>query len=467
MRIELRAAGRTLAGQEVAGSLLLPPPGTLLAERQPGLEILEPIRPPAGGPDLLVGWVPLVSWNPVERSVTVKFLEVPPPPPFGDGDIESMWEAVLDFPLPMASSLTIQGRGLGAARPASQPIAGEALPRAISGCRRMLRAWPTNETREMIWRPADMRGGREDLRATDRLGVRRGGISLSTRVIPDRVARWQRGTADWTSARLSGACRALADYLRETGFEGSGQALVRPLELVSERVAPSRRVSDPPLSSWPPQARSTFRAVLEAMVGLAVSGHGESLVPLSDVWRIYENWISLRSRSVLEELFGMAEPIGDGTAWSCEWDLDGIRVRLHSQREIGGPSNGNALHPDRIISVSSNLRPDVLISITTEAGSQAVFCIDAKRRLSTTEMDAGEVATAASKYLWGIRMKDDPDLLPVATTLIVSSAGLAAVHDVERSRIFSLFALPSLGVEGFDKFVSAEVQRLLAEVAAS
>jgi hypothetical protein len=468
MRVELRAAGKTLAHQDVNGPLLLPPPGTILSGRQVGLEILEPVRGPAVGPDLLVGSVPLVSWNAITHSISVEFLEVPAPPPFEEDDVGSMWKAILDFPLPLASSMTVQGRGSGSATAAGQPLTSEALPGAISGCRRLLRGWPTSETRETIWRPADMRGGREDLRATDRLGARRGGAVVGSRVIPDRVARRQRGSVPWASTRLSGACRALAKYLRESGLDGSEQVLIRPLELVSERATPARRTPDPPLSSWPSQSRKTFQAVTEALVGLAVSGRGASLVPLSDVWRIYENWVALRSRSALENRFGQAEPIGDGTAWSCQWDLEGVVVRLHSQREIGSPSDGNvAGHPDRIISVSSNLRPDVLISITGATGDQALFCIDAKRRLTATEMDAGEVATAASKYLWGIRMKDDPDLLPVATALIVSSAGLAAVHDVERSRIFGLFALPSQGAEGFDLFVEEEVERLLAEVTAT
>jgi hypothetical protein len=409
--------------------------------------------------------VPLVSWDTGARVVTVEFLEVPPPPPFSHNDIQGMWKALLDFRLPLAGSIAMQGRSTGAKAAAGHPITSETLPRAISGCQRLIRRWPTNESRESIWRPTDMRGGREDLQATDRLGARRGGVTVGSRVIPDRVARRQRSSIPWTSTRLSGACRALAVYLREVGLDGSEQVLVGPLELVAALAAPARPVPDPPLSSWPAQARSTFRAVIEALVGLAVAGRGSSSVPLSDVWKIYESWIALRSLSVLEECLGPAKPVGVGTVWSSEWDVDGVTVRLHCQREIGASSGGNvAGHPDGIISVSSNLRPDVLISVIGSTGDKALFCIDAKRRITATQMDAGDVATAASKYLWGIRDASDPDLLPVVTTLIVSSAGLASVHDVERSRIFGLFALPSQGAEGFDVFVREEVERLVAEV---
>lgn len=428
--------------------------------------MLEPLRGFAEGPDLLVGSVPLVTWEPDLCSIAVESLDVPAPPPFEEDDIATMWKALLDFRTSLASSVASQGRDAGSAIAAGQPLATEALPRAISGCRRLIRRWPINESRETVWRPADMRGGREDLKATDRLGARHGGVSNGLQVIPDRIARRQRGTIPWTSVRLSGACRTLAAYLREVGLDGSGRALVQPLELVAERAAPVQRVPDPPLSSWPSQARSTFWAVIEALVGLAASGRGDAQVPLSDVWRIYESWIALRSLVVLEQRFGPVKPVGDGTAWSCEWDLGEIVVRLHSQREIGaspgGPDSG---HPDGVISVSSDLRPDVLISVTSTVGDQALLCIDAKRRITATQLDAGDVATAASKYLWGIRIANDPGVLPVAKVLIVSSAGLAAVHDIERSRIFSLFALPSQGAEEFDQFVAEEVERLVVEVA--
>jgi hypothetical protein len=411
--------------------------------------------------------VPLVFWDTVSRSIKVEFLEVPAPPPFESGDIQSMWKELLDFPLHLITSVAMQGRGTGSATTAGQPLASEALPRAISGCRRLLRRWPSKETRETIWRPADMQGGREDLRATDRAGARQGGVKLGRKVIPDRVARRQRGSIPWTSPRLAGACRTLATYLEQARLDGSERVLVTPLKLVSQCAAPAQAVPDPPLSSWPGNARTTFRAVIEALVGLAVADRGGLHVPLSDVWRIYENWIALRVLLVLEKRFGPVDPVGEGAVWSAEWNFDGIVVRLHSQREIGAPSDDKtAGHPDGLISVSSDLQPDVLISVTSADGDQALFCVDAKRRIAATEMDAGDVATAASKYIWGIRMADDPDVLPVETTLIVSSAGLAAVHDVERSRIFGLFALPSQGTEDFDSFIDEELKRLIMEVAA-
>lgn len=467
MRVELRAAGKPLAARELGGPLLLPPAGTVLAARHPGVQVLEPLGG-AAAPDLLVGELPLVWWDPAARSVTVEFLDVPAPPPFGAADVEEMWGALLASPLPLTPSVMLQGHGRGAATAAGQPLASAALPRALAGCRRLLRRWPANEKREIVWRPADMSGGREDLRVTERVAARRGGVVTAQGVIPDRIARRQRGAVPWTSGRLAGACGSLARYLRGAGLEGSEGVLVGPLEMVAERAVPSGKAADPPISSWPAQATATFRAVIEACVGLAVAGRGEAFVPLSDVWRMYESWIALRALTALEGRYGAGELVAGAAAWTCEWDLGGTVVRLHSQREIGAaPDASISAHPDGVVSVSSNLRPDATVSVWNQAGGQALICIDAKRRIEQTSMDAADVASAASKYLWGIRSASDPTVFPVDKVLIVSSAPLAAVHDSEHSQIAGLFSLPSQGVDAYDDFVSGETARLVSAVDAA
>jgi hypothetical protein len=467
MRIELRAEGKLLATRELGGPLLLPPPGIVLAAKSPGVQVLEPLSGPEA-PDLLVGSLPLVWWDSGSGSVAVEFLDVPAPPPFDEADVESMWEALLASSLPLTPSVPLQGRGRGGAAAAGQDLRAEVLPPALSGCRRLLRRWPANERREIVWRPTDMRGGREDLRVTERIAARRGGMVTAQGVIPDRIARRQRGSVPWTSARLAGACRTLSRSVREGGLEGSAGILAGPLEMVAERALPLRRAPDPPLSSWPAEARATFRAVVEACVGLAVAGRGDAFVPLSDVWRMYESWIGLRALAALEGSYGPGNFIAGTAAWTCEWNLDGTTIRLHSQREIGAAPNALISgHSDSIISVSSNLRPDVLISVWNEVGDQALICIEAKRRVEPTSMRAADVAAAASKYLWGIRSASDPTSFPVDTAVVVSSAGLAAVHDIELSRIVGLSSLPSHGAEAFDDFVSSETARLVVELQAA
>lgn len=467
MRIELRVAGNLVAERALGGPLLLPPPGTVPSAKRPGVQVLEPLRS-GEAPDLLVGSLPLVWWDPLSRSIGVEFLDVPAPRPFDEVDVQLMWEALLASPLPLTPSVMLQGRGRGGATAAGQALADEHLPRALASCRRLLNHWPTDERREIVWRPADMRGGREDLRVTERIAGRRGGVVTAHGVIPDRIARRQRASTPWTSGRLAVACLALARYLRESAFEGAEDLLLSPIEMVAEQAQPSRRSPDPPFSAWPSQARVTFQAVVQACVALAVDGRGKAFVPLSDLWRIYESWIALSALTALEERYGPGRVVVDGGAWTCEWNLDGTIIRLHAQREIGAaPDSSISAHPDGIISVSSDLRPDAMISIWKQAGEQALLCIDAKRRIERTSMDAAEIATAASKYLWGIRSARNPELLPVDRALIVSSAGLAEVHDTEHSRIVGLFTLPSHGLGAFDEFVRAETARLVAEVDAT
>lgn len=463
MLLELRAHGALLASRELAGPLLVVPPGTTAVRRTPRRTVIEPTWTRSDLPDLLVGSVPLVWFEPRGRTVELSFLEVPPPPPFASKDVEEMWRRLLSSDLPLLRSAHVQGLSGGAAEAGSDPLSIHQLPAAIAACRRMLQRWPGDERREVVWRPADMRGGREDLRLTEARAGRRGGVVLDDLPLPDRIARRQRGSLAWQSRRLAAACLALTEKLVEVAPDDRSPLLTEPFEAVAARALTNQ--PDVPTSSWPLAARSAYKAVLGAYVGLAVAADGAAHVPLADLWRIYEAWVALQILAALEGAFGPPATVSVGPPWTGEWVVSGCFLRLHLQREIGSSGDpASTGHPDGIRSVSSDLRPDALVAVWLPGGGQTVICFDAKRRTAGTKMDPAEVASAASKYLWGIRTAADPGEFPVSSTVVVSSAPVAEMHDAAASRISAHFLLPSIGGESFASLVQSTVRSAVEKV---
>jgi len=446
---------------------MMTPEGTTVIGRSASVTSLEVGGVDDERPDLLVGAVPLVWWDRSDRAAAVSFMEVPPPEPFVSTDIEAMWTRLLDSSLPSLESVPLQGRVTGGARRDGYRLRSEAVPRALAACRRMLGDWPELEASSVIWRPVDMRGGREDLATTDRrAGARLGTVTSDGVAIPDRVARRHRSSIRWRSDRLAVACRTLAKALREVQLTPEdGVFLARPLDWVAERASSGGASLDPPVSSWPHAAQAAFGAVLNARIALAFEGAGSRHVPLSHIWRLYENWLVTRVEDALTGELGAGEEIQIGATTAQQWQAGSVLVRVHPQATIGRHVDRDFCgHPDGLVSVSSDLRPDVLVSVSDPAGVQAVVCVDAKRRIAQSAMDASEVAAAASKYVWGIRSGADLDELVVASTIVASSARLPDMHDEGRSRVSTRFLLPSAGVAEFDALVVAEVRRLVMSV---
>ena len=466
MRLSLRAKGVTLAERDLDGPLLMPPVGTAVATRSALATVLDVIDDGGDTPDLLVGALPLVWWKRSSRSVEVAFLEVPAPPPFIYGDVAAMWERLLASSMPAVESVSLQARAPGRGRMDGNRLRPEAIPPAYAACRRMLGNWPEVETVATIWRPADMRGGREDLVETDRrAGSKPGIVTPRGMSIPDRVARRQRSSATWNSGRLAAACRSLVDAMNNPppSWE-SPVVLARPIALVGERAAGQRSAVDPPVSSWPPIAQAALAAVLDARIALALAGEGSDHVPLSHIWRLYENWLVTAVVDALVPLLGPGREITEGSGWGWQWSDGPVLVRVHAQATIGAePDTDLCGHPDGLVSVLSDLRPDVLVSVCERDGGQAILCVDAKRRIAATKMDASEVAGAASKYVWGIRSGTDPDT-PIASTIIASSAPIPDMHDLHEARISTCFLLPSTGGEEFAALVTGRVAALIAGV---
>ncbi len=466
MRVSLRARGETVASEEIAGQLLILPTGMRVATRSGSEVVLELAKSGSEAPDLLVGEVPLVYGNPGSGSAEVAFVKVQPPSPFTAEDVEAMWDGLLETTLRTFSSSPGQGRREGPSPVFGDWLRPEAVPRAAGACRQLLTQWPSRESVTTIWTPPDIGGAPEDLVETDRRGGSKPGKLVGGVRVPDRVARRHRSSGPWTSARLSAACHSLATAVERQLASGAGSAdLVRPIRIVGERASAPSTV-DPPTSSWPTSAKTTLMAVISARIALALGTERRDRVPLSRVWQLYESWLAIAVVEALHPLLGRGQETRNGSSWCWEWALDSRLVRVHPQATIGAKANGAlAGHPDGLVSVLSDLVPDVLVTVCDPEGEQRALCVEAKRRTAKTEMIASEVAEAAAKYVWGIRSGADLDT-PIASVILASSANLAGMHDVPRGRVSSCFVLPTQGREAFGKLVRQRVEALLAAVGA-
>ena len=338
------------------------------------------------------------------------------------------------------------GKGERAAAAAGRGLDVRAVPAAISRLARLARSWPERDVTEIVWRSPEIRGGREDLRETDRSGARLAGIRRPGRSpIPDRIARRRGTTAPWSSRRLATACVAFDRALRKTGDIEVGARPLALVDQVARRAAWQAHGPDGSISSWPHEVEAAYRAVLKALVALAAAGAGHDRVPLSP------RMAPIRGLGGRQDARGARRRVRTG----------GAPKKRHGGRENGRQRLARVSASTRrqrrdanfliarggpgFASVSSDLRPDGLIGLRSPEGAQALVCVDAKQRTSLTAMDPAAVAEAASKYLWGIRHADDMDRFGTVTTLIASSAPVPEMYDPDRSRTDASFLLPSGG----------------------
>jgi hypothetical protein len=469
MDVVLRSAGRILASVDLPGQLLVKPDGLTAEISDEGISLDVPPRGTEGFPDALVGALPLVYTMPGSGMPAVLLLDVPPPPPFTAQHITEMWSAITASSIPMAASVSVQGRALGAAESRGYGFDPQALPTAIGHLASMSRRWPDREMTAIEWRPFEVRGGREDLRETDRRAGRLAGLPRPGRTpMPEMTARRLGSTVPWGSRRLATICSGLGQALRTRAGSDDGSQVLAIVDHVARR---SLRYADGPdasISSWPHEARAAFRAVVRALVELAAAaGAGTEYVPLSDLWRLYETWVAVMCHDVLAARYGPAEAV-EANWWACSWtSATGVCIRLHAQATISDRVDPViAAGPPGFESISSDLRPDCLIALRSPAGDQTLICVDAKQRKSATGMTAADVTATASKYLWGIRHSQDRDRPGVTDTLIVSSAPVPAMFDARRSRIDAAFTLPSGGDATFDDKLLAALDRGMRTIGA-
>lgn len=428
-------------------------PGSLDAERPTKDRIV--MRPrgaailgSADAPDVVVGDVPLLTWSP-RLGIKVEVLRVPPPQPFDLASIQTMVDEVLQSPVPRPSSIVDQGRfkAYGRRERRLGALEFEAVAEVAALSERLIAAWPERESRLAEWRPVEVRGGREDAAMTERYGSRKTmAVRQNDRWFPERTARVVASLERWQSRTLANQSRALSSLLKAS-FPDSPDLVWSRLDTVAALANPPALTPDPAPSNWPALPRRLLAAILRAQsVGIA-QALGDQHLPATRLWSLYELWVGVICHRAITDELGepsaetISEADGSG-AWLARWDTDkGRHVTLALQYTVG-----KACHDDAgpalssVYSLSSDLRPDVLIGVVDQDDIR-LSAIDAKLRTGT-KFIASDLAEAASKYLWGIRIGDQRQVA-LERTIIATCIEPEGMHS-EHSRIVGVRALPGV-----------------------
>ncbi len=408
-------------------------------------------------PDILVGSIPLIHFADDGVTPDLTYLKIPPPPPFNDGDVEIMWDEIRASGCPLPRSVVLQGEyapGSAQAVTISQ-ITAEYLNYAHQQCRHLLSRWPLTETHELVQRNIELRGGREDFPLTERhISLTPIFVTRDGRRIPQRTFRRRSIDSAWKSHMLREAASSVinAIYSQTTVQIPDPQVdrFIMPFAAVARLATPSRALVDPPLSTWPLDSRHCYESLLAAMAVLKADDRGMVPTPLSHLWRLYEAWVAVSCLAALIHRLGAPLIAGgpaliEGCEWIAYWQIAGdITITLAAQPLISNNGLAPSLRPILPIkSVSSDLKPDILLAISSK-GTIRLIIVDAKKRSLRTAMDRGEVAATGSKYIWGIRVigTDPGNPIPVRSALIVSTMPSETMHTQE-SLIESVCATPS------------------------
>jgi hypothetical protein len=242
------------------------------------------------------------------------------------------------------------------------------------------------------------------------------------------------------------ATAAAAVMTRIRSAQGTGAEIqLSPLANVAQVATPSARAIDPPPSSWPSSLREFRDAAIRFLVEHMATAAGVGRAPLCQFWYLFESWVAAATLETISDAIGRPPDRDDlaptaGEAWGVRWDkvTPTLDVELWSQLQFTRQSNVFLDDPSFAVhSVTSDLRPDVLIAVRDRQEREierVIWLVDAKFRLSgsITPQDA---ATAAAKYLWGLRREDTASF--AVEKVLVATSGQPAVLNAapERNRI--------------------------------
>lgn len=399
----------------------------------------------SSAPDKLCGEV-LIPFRTREGRAAVYTVSLPPPDPFTDSALQTMWDEVGALGLDLEGGLDLQGAlhapaifvPLGNA-----PRDSEVLVRLIGAGRQLLAEWPQEGTAVEVWRPSPVPGGIENAVLTIQRGWQaRWGLTHGT-PYPERSARRAMTSDDWRLAGLSHVSTRVANALRgeESLFSGLfSQIAVRAAPADPQHV-------DPAPSSWP-HALLEFSQLAWRFLHQSRAreqGRPSGSVRLCRVWDLYERWVAAEAVRCVTHILDMAPRIrrgrgSDAFSWCAEWAAGEMRVQIDSQHHFKAMAGAVGWsHGYR--SVTADLKPDALVVLDRGGGQTSLLLIDAKERGVSFGRDAA--AATAAKYLWGLRDPAGMILDEVAVVLATSRQIDPSVFDEELSRMRFIHTLPS------------------------
>lgn len=466
MKLVFRQGNVVRGEQEFAGDLVWLPPGLLVSHKSDGEAVVEST---AEGPDVLVGRIDFV-FRTDTGTVRVGSLNVKPPAPFLEDDVDVMWSSVLASVIPLAELNDYQGSAqAGELGNFNHSALIWMLEQVNAACLQILREWPQMESVESVWRPTGVVAGIEDLRETERGGSRFSPISVETgQRLPSMTARRVHASEDWSCHALSSASAELMRLMMRMSVDDdfNFESVTHPLREVAWRAKPKNPVPDPPASSWPRSGRELFSLVRAALLGFGPDSSGATGPPMMDLWRLYETWLSVEVLEELSRLFG--EPgrvdVAEAKFQAFCWRPDqGGRVHLIVEPSIEGSTDlGGILHTD-IYSCLGVLKPDVLLVITPlkSEAPQALVALDAKKR-GVSGLTASELAEYGGKYIWNLRQAWGTNERTVQR-VVMATPGKGLGVEYGESRLGSITLLPGESRAGFWKQLRPVIMKSLID----
>jgi hypothetical protein len=386
-------------------------------------------------------------------------LDVPSSGVFTQDDLEHLWEAGRE----LADWRARAALATSAADPADPEVRGPASViaswRTLADCAHdagvLLGRWPQVLDRRSTWLPVGIPGGFEDLERTERDADQLGYASDEFGVM--QSARWVGTTKTLPSTAVTIMAHTVLQLVRSTvNLEDERRLfpLLSPIGQVAARAASTRAHQDPDPSSWPLAFTSFVASCMRVIVELAVSKRGGGALPLLDTSELYEAWLAVTTRALLDQRLGAWTSTGSGAL--AAWEANDTRFELWVK-----PSFSRT--PCQVGSelffgvVADLLTPDLLLSASRGEHTE-LAALDAKAwRLLLPE----DALTQSAKYLYGIRRVSEPDTVPaLAGVDLVTCAHAPAVHAGELARIGVVTATPTAGLANLDSRIRGILEQL-------
>lgn len=366
-------------------------------------------------------------------------LSVPPPRPFSPSDLRQMWESRNRLAVALRPATSGRADWAEVELEAIDQARLEALPVALGRASRLVGSWPEEPSPWETILPVDRSGGSERLRATERLAERIGVANVDGRFVPARSVRRMGGV----EPRRLRAVAAIATQLHKASEALLSQdtylpdarrrsAVLRPLVGVALQARPVANRLDGPPSTWPLSMRFFYSAASEALAEIRSVGVGQDSAPLSELWELYQMWVTERIFHHSVDCFG--EPTTtDQRPMKATWRVGSSVVEIYATPTIpASESRSFRVSGASLRSSISDLQPDILMVHRDRRGVR-LLVVDPKKRGFLTR---GDLATESSKYLWGIRGADDL----VGVWLVSASGG--AQSATSEGRAFTREARP-------------------------
>ena len=378
-----------------------------------------------------------------DRTIRLASLDVPPPEPWGMGDLRTMLTSTERIRQnDLAGGGALHHTPHASRYRSRDDLAWTALTRCAAAAQMTLTHWPSRTTTRNVRHPLELSRGIELIDATERqLGSRidllgtRGGRRAPTVTIR-RVAQVEEWRNRALAAVTSQVCAMVRSVDSHKVFGDVPASLISPVAAVAYRSRPTQPIADPPFSSWPPVFVEAYSAAVAVLSTVRGGGNGRGWIPLADLWRLYEGWLAERVLGILTRLLGPPVPIAAEGRVACAWSGDNWQLELRHPCPF-------TQHPRSMLgstwwSTTSKLDPDVALIGSGPAGSRLVI-LDAKLR---GRLLAGDLAAEASKYLWGLR-KDSVGTYATQAVVLVSPFGGDNPYDVANARQWSIHGHPN------------------------